>query len=58
MAVMSLTLTVISLDPGGPNRAAHSLAKWSNNVFGSFDVGFGPSYFESIIKEGVVVSSL
>ena len=53
-----LLLTVMSLDPGGPNKAAHSLAKWSfvNNVFGSFDVGFGPSYFESIIKEEALVS--
>ena len=46
--------------PSGANKAAHSLAKWSfvNNVFDSFDVGFGPSYFESIIKEEALVSSL
>ena len=42
------------------NKTVHSLAKWSfvNNVFGSFNVGFGPSYFESIIKEEALVSSL
>ena len=46
--------------PRGENNAAHSLAKWSfeNNVFGSFDVGFGPSCFESIIREEALVSSL
>ena len=61
-------LNLWSLIPGchvawiarGANKAAHSLAKWSfvNNVFGSFDVGFGPSYFEFIIKEEALVSSL
>ena len=44
----------------GANKAAHSLANWSflNNVFGSFDVGFGPPYFELIIKDEVLESSL
>ena len=42
------------------NKAAHSLANWSflNNVFGSFDVGFGPPYFELIIKDEALESSL
>ena len=61
-------LNLMSLIPGchvawihrGANKAAHSLAKWSfvNNVFGSFDVGFGPSCFELIIKEEVAAYSL
>ena len=40
------------------NKTVHSLTKWSfvNNVFGFLDVGFGPSYFESIIKEEALVS--
>ena len=44
----------------GANKAAHSLANWSflNNVFGSFDVGFGPPYFELIIKDEALESSL
>ena len=35
------------------NVAAHVLAKWSlsNNYFGSFDVGLGPSCFVSIIRD-------
>ena len=42
----------------GANKVAHSLANWSffNNVFGSFDVGFGPPYFELIIKDEALVS--
>ena len=42
----------------GANKATHSLANWSflNNVFGSFDVGFGPSYFELIIKDEALKS--
>ena len=45
---------------GGANKVAQSLAKWSfvNNFFGSFDVGFGPSCFELIIKEEALVSYL
>ena len=44
----------------GANKAAHSLANWSflNNVFGSFDVGFGPPYFKLIIKDEALESSL
>ena len=44
----------------GANKAAHSLANWSflNNVFGSFDVGFGSPYFELIIKDEALESSL
>ena len=48
--------------PKGANKAAHSLAKlfFFNNVFESFDVGFGPPCFEIIIniKDEAVVSSL
>ena len=61
-------LNLMSLIPGchvawiprKANKAAHSLAKWSfvNNVFGSFDIGFGPSCFELIIKEEALVSFL
>ena len=38
------------------NGVAHTLAKWSHNIFGSFDVGCCPPCFESIIK--VEASSL
>ena len=61
-------LNLMSLIPGchvawiprGANKAAHSLAKLSfvNNDFGSFDVGFSPSYFELIIMEEALISSL
>ena len=58
--ICSEILNVISLISREANKAAHSLAKWSffNNVFGSFDVGFGPPYFEIIIKDEALVSSL
>ena len=58
MAVMSLTPDCHVARSGRPNKAVYSLAKWSfvNNVFGFLDVGFGPSYFESIIKEEALVS--
>ena len=44
----------------GANGVAHALANWSsrNNTFESFDVGFGPPYFVSGIKDEICGSSL
>ena len=44
----------------GADKVVHSLANWSflNNVYGFFDVGFGSPYFELIIKDKALESSL
>ena len=46
--------------PRGANKTTHSLTKWTffNNVFGSFDIGFGPPCFELILKDEALGSSL